>query len=464
MALVIPKGVTDPSRAINVADPSLYVNSGNYDLYTPPTTSVSTGGNFQVTPPLTSPTPSTSTPTLTNTGWIDPATGNPTPVGIGTPTSTNTSQTTGGNTLDTILPAGTQLQVGPGFSNAANQSGGIFTVGSPTTIGTLLKNFGGALTLQQFSSMNPSYAVSGTTTTSQVNSLPASAQATYSINSLYQKYFGRDAKSDELAFWSTQQLINLDTFLQSEYRSAANHAYDGSPILEGTTKSQKDLGYDEDTKKALSLIDEQVRNGTIPIDIAQLFKAVIANYPKDAGFNTTELLNTFNKIKNETIDPHFQELTRLAIQDVQTASNYMQQKERITLESEQAAADAKIREQQGGLESSGMTFTGEGARTLGAQSAYGAVAGEGTIPQYNRLVAQSSLADRQKAYNDLGAEAEKNLGTQGIAGLTLPNYQVLGGITGDITTQKEQDYGAALKNLINTTTLRNQGYSTQNLF
>jgi hypothetical protein len=57
------------------------------------------------------------------------------------------------------------------------------------------------------------------------------------INSLYQKYFGRNATTDELNYWSTQSNTALENQLNADYQKASGVAYDGSPIKPGQTKT-----------------------------------------------------------------------------------------------------------------------------------------------------------------------------------------------------------------------------------
>jgi hypothetical protein len=287
----------------------------------------------------------------------------------------------------------------------------------------------------------------------------------YQINSLYQKYFGRDAgtSTGEQNYWLTRPVEELQSFLDSQYQSSTGHAYDGSAVTQGNTKSQNDLGYDTNTQNALKMIDDGIKNGTIPQDVGMLFKSVVASYPKGVEFNTSELLKTFESIKQGTIDPHFRELTDLAIADVKSAADYMTKIQAAQKEQEALDAQNKINTNKSNLEASGLTFSGKAVNELGTESAYtpssGAgvltgTVGEGTTQAYNRLIATSNSAARQKAINDLGSAAEKQLGSEGMAGIGLPEYKILGGITGTIKEAKDSSYGSTLKDLINQNALK----------
>lgn len=61
------------------------------------------------------------------------------------------------------------------------------------------------------------------------------------INSLYQKYFSRDATSAEINEWKTQSTSNLETQLKKDYKTASGIDYDGSPIKPGNQKTENQL-------------------------------------------------------------------------------------------------------------------------------------------------------------------------------------------------------------------------------
>jgi len=54
------------------------------------------------------------------------------------------------------------------------------------------------------------------------------------INDLYQRYFGRNANSEELSFWKTQPITGLENQLLNDYKTASGLTnYDGSPMQPG---------------------------------------------------------------------------------------------------------------------------------------------------------------------------------------------------------------------------------------
>lgn len=74
------------------------------------------------------------------------------------------------------------------------------------------------------------------------SSVPSQITSDSTINSLYQKYFGRGARPEELTFWKTQPSTGLETELFGLYKNKAGlTVYDGSPIVEGQTKTTNQL-------------------------------------------------------------------------------------------------------------------------------------------------------------------------------------------------------------------------------
>ena len=139
----------------------------------------------------TTTTSSSSTSSKTSSGWVDPANGNPTPVGVG------------------------QLKTEYDKQNIESKS--------------------------ENKSSNELFG-SSTTNTSGITT----------VNSLYNKYFNRDATSAESSYWTSQKgdgssaslnrmYQSLETQLKTDYKNASGIDYDGSPITQGQTKTQNQL-------------------------------------------------------------------------------------------------------------------------------------------------------------------------------------------------------------------------------
>lgn len=268
------------------------------------------------------------------------------------------------------------------------------------------------------------------------------------IDSYYQKYFDRTATSSELANWAKETPQALEQFLAGD---AKKLGYTSKFFQDTNNKSLQD---------ALSVID----SSTLPPAIKDLWKTVVKGYPQGMEYNTAEILKTFQTIKDQTIDPHFRELTNIAMNDFKTQLDNLQTNRSQEEEAQRANAGDNIRQAKEGLEKSGLTFSGKGIEQLGKDSAYqqpgqangsqlpdqmpfGGLFYEGKVNQANRLMATSSKSRFDQAQQALGAAAEQKLGTSGAAGLGI-TYNPTGGVTGDITTQQQAQYGSSLNQII----------------
>jgi hypothetical protein len=271
------------------------------------------------------------------------------------------------------------------------------------------------------------------------------------INDLYQKYFDRPASSTELTNWVKETPQALDQFLAKEQKT---YGY-----VSKAAGVENKARYDA----AIAMTDAS----DLPADIKQIWKTVVGRYPNATDFETSEIINTFNKIKAETIDPYFKELADLAVTDIRTSLGQMQTTRDMELEQERTVAGENIRQARSGLEKAGMTFSGKGVEELGAESAYArpdeattaipeqipfagmaGVFNEGKIQQANRLMSTSSAARYQAQQQLLGRQAENLLGTSAVQGLGI-NYQPAGvNLTGTLANQAEEKKALTLQSLI----------------
>lgn len=338
-----------------------------------------------------------------------------------------------GLTESDIVRQGTDILIKPTsrfFNQVAPSAGsGSTTVGGTTTGTTTTPTSG-----------------SGTTGAPSPTTVDPSDKAW--INSYYQKFFDRDATSSELQNWSKETPEALNQFLSGETKKTGY-----------TSKYFQDVN-NKSLQEALGVID----GSNLPPAIKDLWKTVVKGYPQGIEFNSDEILNTFQKIKEQTIDPHFRELTDIAMNDFKTQSANLQTNRAQELEAQDANAKASMEQAKKGLEGSGLTFSGKAIDQLGKDSAFqqpggnpgsqlppqlpfGGALAEGKVNQANRLMATSSESRYNQAMQGLGVAAETKLGTQQAQGLGV-NYNAIGGITGDLNTQKEGQYGTTLNQII----------------
>lgn len=202
---------------------------------------------------------------------------------------------------------------------------------------------------------------------------------------------------------------------------------------------------------ALAIIDAS----DLPADQKELWKEVVKNYPEGVEVDPTEILNTFKKIKEETIDPYFKEMTNLSMAELESNVESLNKARQLEMEQENINYGQNISSTKKNLEATGMTFTGEALKKLGDLSFYKNQGIEGEVPQAQRLLSTSTLDRYEEQLQNIGLSAEKYFGSSGVGGL-VPGYESVGGITGNLKTQKESAYGSYLSQLINQKYLQDQ--------
>lgn len=226
--------------------------------------------------------------------------------------------------------------------------------------------------------------------------------------------------------------------------------YNGSQIYGG-----------QNLQSALDFIDKSdLDEGT-----KTLYREVIRNWNPESEINFQNILSTFDQISKKTIDPEFAERTKIAMDEITRARDYLQSNADLEKESERMQGQQNIEGTQADLEARGLTFSGKAIEELGAQSAY-AQAGspqaaksaiplqepfggkfeEGNVLKQNRLMSTSGEARRKKQLQDLQRSAELQLGSAATQGL-ITGIGQLGGITGQMEKEKEASKAGLLSDL-----------------
>lgn len=285
-------------------------------------------------------------------------------------------------------------------------------------------------------------------------------QAAHAVNQMYQKYFNRDATTGpggELEFWTTQPLSELEAQLFAEYQNVSGHEYDGSPIAEGNRVSNLDLESDKSLADGMAILDQALADGTLPKDVYEIWKLALENYPPGVEFDAANIIGTFERIQESTIDPYFDELIAIAKSDIQTSFDAMKGARGRELEAEGVAASERIKGEKSRLEASGMTFTGEAAQRLGEESTFseggnvpfGGELPEGFLPTQNRLIASSTEARHKSDVRGLVSRAKGLLGSEAVGGMNLPGIDRPGvKTTGEIDEARSAKEGSVLQKLI----------------
>lgn len=307
------------------------------------------------------------------------------------------------------------------------------------------------------------------------------------VNDLYMKYFDRSATPDEMANWWTQSPSALDTFLKSE---AQRYGYSSNAL-----RAEKDNAL----LAALNQIDLDPR---IPVQMKQYAKDIVQAYGGDQAANFKDIMATFDKLKKETIDPHYAAEVSYLQKGLQQQYQNLMDNRQLEVQKEKTDAGEAVRGEQLNLEARGLTNSGEAVRQLGQQSAiaqtpqvirsmsqvnpgdekyaqqgaegliYDSRTGkpyvsdkaqmiEGFIPQQNRIMASSSQLRYQLAQNQLGRQAEGYLGSNNTS--AVPGYLPSGGILGSVEESRQQDLGATLQEVAKNQQAKNTLNTNQSL-
>jgi len=300
------------------------------------------------------------------------------------------------------------------------------------------------------------------------------------VAKLYQDYFKREPTQEEYNYWIgkdgailTDKLSGTVQFEKEKNpeRWEEEKPKEGEKPVEGETAQEKierekkeadeaQAKQDEYVKNANAVLDQALKDGRLSPEEYELFKTVIQYYPPGVEVNPEEILTTFKKISETTIDPHFAELTKIATTSLQQNLKYLEEQRKLEKETETLKSQQNIEAQKRSLEAAGMTFTGEGVKQLGEESAFGQQGTEavpqiygqmpvGMTQQTNRLLQSSSLAQYNQQVLEQARSGEAQLGTAGMTGISVPGgYDVMGGITGSLPTEEETAKGTYLQNLL----------------
>ena len=227
-----------------------------------------------------------------------------------------------------------------------------------------------------------------------------------------------------------------------------------------------------DKQAALDFLTAEWEAGRISSEWYYYYSDVVEAWDPNLELNIENLTATLEEVRTKSIDPYYQGLTDLAKAQVTASGLAIETQRTDELRSEELAKQEAIRGTRAGLESSGLTFTGEGVRQLGSQSAFaetgavpfGGVAGvsgmTGLVPESHDLIATSSAARYAQNVSNLGLAAEAQLGSDAMAGL-VTGYDPVTGVFGAIPEAKEAEIETQFGNIL--TGAQANALSTQNL-
>lgn len=248
------------------------------------------------------------------------------------------------------------------------------------------------------------------------------------VDSLYQKYFDRPASDEERAVWSKAAPPELESFLKEE---ADFYGY----ISKERAKIKSDA-----LANAFAIIDNDMN---LTPEMKSMAKEVVRAYKGGLVADAKEILDTFQEVKQNTIDPYYRNLYDVAISELDRSVRVAEEERATELEKEGVAADEAISTKKADLERAGLTRGGEGVEQLGTGGTaapkdilpFGGYR-EGAVPRSNRLIATTSQQRHEERLRKLGTAGEKLLGSGvGIPGI-VPGYDPIGGIIGSLTEKK----------------------------
>jgi len=242
--------------------------------------------------------------------------------------------------------------------------------------------------------------------------------------------------------------------------SKGENGLDLAPASTGTStpSATGDAAY----QKALENLENNPDFQMLPESLKSLYRETLKNYDYSKEVNIDGVMQEFNRIKTQTIDPRFAKEVDKFTNELQKELSFQDQQREIELETERANAGQSIRQAKEGLSASGMTFTGKAIQELGKDSAYaqegasatptqtpfGGLFYEGNVNQANRLMSSSSALRYKKNLELLGQSAEDALGATGAVKQNIAGFTPSGNLPGQFEDQKQQQLGSTLSQLL----------------
>jgi hypothetical protein len=282
------------------------------------------------------------------------------------------------------------------------------------------------------------------------NMLTSAFQSPEGLASLVQQTGITDLQSK--SWWANSPLKQAAwSIIQSGQQSGTTSGSTGTSNGAINANSEAVSSAGGDMQAALDIIN---KSGLDP-SVKALFAEFLQGWQPDKEINAQNIIDEFNKIKSETIDPYFAEQANIFTDEVKRSQAYLNANRELESQSEVMSAQQNKDNAVQNLEASGMTFSGAATDLLGKESAYGmtgaaptsaiptqkefyqfGLPGEGQVQANNRLMASSSMARYQKNLSDLSRSAEQTLGSVKAGGL-VPGVQQMGNVTGSLANQQK---------------------------
>ena len=217
-------------------------------------------------------------------------------------------------------------------------------------------------------------------------------------------------------------------------REEGDIAGSGGDVGSNVSGDLEDQQEQQQQQQTVQNIDNLLANSGLPQDQQDLIKTVVDSYPENTDISDEQILETFESLSKQIIDPHFASLVKQTQADLTVAIDRTRQDREFEREQELVDAQERFRQGQLALEGTGMTRSGEGVRQLGEQSGARGATGEGNIQRYSRRLAESSGRAFDRSIHDLGREGESLLGSEGVG--DIEGFSPVGDVVGSIPQAK----------------------------
>lgn len=262
------------------------------------------------------------------------------------------------------------------------------------------------------------------------------------VQEVYREYTGRDATPEEVRWHTESHPISYDDLV-----NWGKTAPEAQRELDKNV-TQKEQGLTD----ALAMIDQAVSDGLLDPDTARMYKRVVNDYEGEE-VKVQEILDTFKKIKEETIDPYFKELVDVSQEELRANVESLRGQRERQIESTQLGQQEEIRGTKAGLESRGMLYSGEAVRELGKLSPYNTTQTKGRIPSKHDIISTSQTAGYQEQLQGLARESEMLYGSVPTDIFKPGEYTPMGvDVTAKMPLAQEGTEAGVLGQLIGTST------------
>jgi hypothetical protein len=243
-------------------------------------------------------------------------------------------------------------------------------------------------------------------------------------------------------------------------------------VSQPTIESGNTQTADQIADQNATVINNIISNSGLSPYAQLLAQTVIDAYPTDQSIDDERILNVFQQLSTQVVDPYWQDLINTEMSDMQryisqsqasasaamsrigssaaSARSSAETSYRSKAMMEELEAKNRVSETRFGLETSGLMRTGRRVAELGEYAIPEQELVEGRIPELNRKIAESSKAQYQSQLSSIGASASASAASARVdLANRVQNYQVAAEQSiKSLKQQQEKAKGSLLTDLI----------------